>query len=104
MLVTGKHPDLDKAKGSVYKGGFMHLVDWHMTLVHLGQATPSESWNPASLPLRTDGMNIWEALVGNTKSPRDDVGLINTYRGNIYRKGKYKILVDASIGTPGDSI
>jgi len=102
-LVWGKHPDLNENKGSTYTGGFMHLVDWHMSLVHLGHATPSASWNPASLPLRSDGMNVWEALTGNSHSPRNDEGLINSYNGFTYRKGKFKISIGAEIGEPGAS-
>lgn len=95
VLIWGKHPELTAAKGSKYTGGFMHLTDWHMTIAHLGHATPYDGWNPGKLPsLLSDGMNIWEALVSNGESPRSKEGLINSYLGFIYRKGSYKLLVD----------
>lgn len=96
-LIWGKHPDLERSsvKGKVYTGGFMHLVDWHMTVAHLGHATPYDEWNPADLAsVPSDGLNIWEAVTSNGPSPRNEVGLINSYLGWSTRNGKFKVVWD----------
>merc|ERR1711972_1080696 len=83
----------------------MGIHDWHMTAAHLGHATPSEGWNPGGLSsVLTDGVNIWEALISNGKSPRNDIGLINSFGGWTYRKGAYKVVFGpygTDSGNPG---
>lgn len=58
-------------RGSTWRGA-VHQVDWYASFAALaGIANASHGTGP--LPI--DGMNIYEALVGNTSSPRTEVPL-----------------------------
>jgi len=93
VMIWGKHPELEAAKGTTYTAGFMHITDWHETVAHLGHATPHENWNPDALPtFESDGGNVWEQIVSNQPTARVEQGLINSYDGFTMRRGPYKVV------------
>jgi len=52
--------------GSVYTGGLVHVTDMHATLASLGGASLSSKG-------ALDGMDMWDTLINNAKSPRQEV-------------------------------
>ena len=99
-MVLGTHPELElaKTKNHTYSGGFMHLVDWHATLLHLAHATPT-SLDP---PNDMNGISMWKHLVDDLPSPRTEL-ISNATRDNgaggiSFRSGDYKLLMAPSGG------
>jgi arylsulfatase A-like enzyme len=80
-LVWGSHPDLETAKGSTYTGGFMHLVDWHATLAHLAGVAGSNTHGKKVGDI--DGYSMWEALISNSPSPREELLIHYSANGEI---------------------
>ncbi|CAJ1345925.1 unnamed protein product, partial [Effrenium voratum] len=87
-LLTGTHPELDAAatKGKTYTGGFMHLVDWHATLLQLAHSSPTSR----EVPNDVDGIGLWRALVQDAPSPRTE--FISNISGRAIRSGDYKLV------------
>lgn len=89
--------------GTVYTGGFVHVMDWHATFLELAGAS-----NSTGLP--TDSVSVWPAIMQNSSSPRTEIalniescnGLLQTsncnytiggYAQAAYRQGDYKLLL-----------
>merc|ERR1711920_848089 len=70
----------------MYTGGFMHLVDWHATLVDLAGASNHDS----------SGTSVWRAILNNGASPREELGIYTGMYGSFYRKGNLKLLTGPS--------
>lgn len=80
-------------RGSSYEG-LVHVSDWHPTLTLLGGGDISSG---SGFPL--DGLNIWDAIIENTKSPRteillniDDITERNPISGAGLIQGDWKLL------------
>jgi len=63
-IVWGSHLP-EGARGKTYKGGLMHIVDWHATFAALGNATLKPK---AAL----DGVDMWTAITTGAPSPRTE--------------------------------
>merc|ERR1712048_1391362 len=55
----------DAMKGQSYSKGLVHVTDWHATLRDLGGASDGGS-------KAVDGKNVFDAITGNTESPRTE--------------------------------
>jgi len=87
-IVTGSHPELSQSSilGQTYSGGFVHMVDWHATMVMLGHATPLSTDPPNDV----NGTSVWQALLANSASPRTK--FIGSESGLFLRSGNYKLV------------
>lgn len=56
----------EKARGSNYEGGLVHVMDWHATFLELAGATLSPK-----API--DGVSVWRAITENMRSPRSEL-------------------------------
>ena len=84
--------------------GMAHSSDWYMTLVEgvAGGKVPANTSKPGWRA--PDGINIWDALIGDTSSPRKEVvhQVVSPYfheKCSSMRMGEMKIVV----GNPGDA-
>lgn len=50
-------------KGKAYSKGLVHITDWHATFQKLGRASGGKA---------LDGKNVFDAIIGNTHSPRSE--------------------------------
>ena len=89
------------AKGSVYEGGLVHVMDWHATFRDLAGAK-----DKAGFP--SDGHNVWQAITTNASSPRTEfLHNIDPCSGHgtcqgveaSYRFGDWKLLTGVSEDT-----
>jgi len=95
-LVTGKHPELAAAatKGGAYSNGFMHMVDWHATILELAHSSPQSREPPNDM----DGMCMWDALMQDGPSPRKEFISNVSGRGVAIRYEDYKLVMAPSAG------
>ncbi|CAE7028312.1 Arsi [Symbiodinium natans] len=95
-LVTGNQPELIKAvtKGRMYSNGFMHLVDWHATILQLAHTSPASRAPPNDL----DGESLWNSLMQDAPSPRSEFISNVSGRGAAIRFGDYKLVLAPSGG------
>jgi arylsulfatase A-like enzyme len=103
VLVWGSHPDLQTTSTRRYNAGFMHLVDWHETMVELARlGTSTMPVSGASTVGYSDGKSVWKSITQNAPPSRDfmiwaeDEGGNN--RGWVWRKGDYKLLMNIRVG------
>jgi arylsulfatase A-like enzyme len=102
-VVWGNSADLRKVRGKPYRGGFMHLVDWHATFVELASLgmTPGES----HIPKFMSGHSVWHSIVTETASPVTKI--ISASEGseswlNWYvRVGEWKLKINAKTWLAG---
>eukprot|EP00435_Cladocopium_sp_Y103_P042759 s477_g11.t2 len=99
-LIFGSHPELEAAtsRNQTYSGGFLHLVDWHATLLHMAHATPSSRAPPNDV----DGVSLWRQILNDSPSPREDMifnaSAFNTGGGLCIRSGDFKLIMAPSGG------
>lgn len=99
-LIFGSHPELEAARSrnQTYSGGFLHLVDWHATLLHMAHATPSSRAPPNDM----DGISLWRQILNDLPSPRKEMILnasaFNAGGGVCIRSGDFKLIMAPSGG------
>eukprot|EP00039_Didymoeca_costata_P024008 m.8970 g.8970 ORF g.8970 m.8970 type:complete len:559 (+) comp3984_c0_seq1:142-1818(+) len=55
-------------------GGMIHGTDWYVILLHLAGASDETIYNSTG-PLPSDGVNVWDALMSDSTSPRTEIVL-----------------------------
>lgn len=109
--ITSNGP-LREGKGTVYEGGVrgvafatwenripagavckepVHMVDWYPTLINLIGGSLEQ-------PLPLDGMDIWQVITAQAKSPHAEILNNATPSGGAIRVGDWKLVVKSGAG------